>query len=76
MAILPLPEGPRQSQTTRMFVVYCPRHRSRILLFSDNIEALSKRPVGIELHWKCTCGERGVTHIQRTEAQPLLEGAT
>ena len=46
-----------------MFDVFCPNHGSRVLLFSDDIEALINHPDGIALHWHCPCGERGVTVI-------------
>jgi hypothetical protein len=41
------------------------------MLFPDNIEALVSRSGGIELHWQCTCGERGVTQMERS----AVEGA-
>ncbi len=43
-----------------MFSIDCPRHRSRVLVGLDSIEALVSTPEGIEVHWRCTCGERGV----------------
>jgi len=48
-----------------MFVVYCPAHRSRILLFSDNIRALVNASTGVELHWRCTCGTEGIKRVRR-----------
>ncbi len=46
-----------------MFTVYCPSHCRRVLLFPDNIEALINHPDGIDLHWRCTCGQTGVEHM-------------
>ncbi len=43
-----------------MFSVHCPRHGARVLLGLDSIEALVSTPEGIEVHWRCTCGDRGV----------------
>lgn len=43
-----------------MFSIDCPRHRSRVLVGLDSIEALVATPDGIEVHWRCTCGARGV----------------
>ena len=43
-----------------MFDVYCPGHRARILLGSRSIDALVNTDDGIELHWTCRCGTRGV----------------
>ncbi len=43
-----------------MFSVECPRHRARVLLSPESIVALVSAPDGIELHWRCTCGQTGV----------------
>ncbi len=42
-----------------MFDIYCPRHRTRVLLGPRSIEALVNTPDGIVLEWRCHCGERG-----------------
>jgi hypothetical protein len=44
-----------------MFTVYCPRHRSPVLLFADDIDQVVNGPDGIVLHWHCPCGETGET---------------
>ena len=44
-----------------MFEVYCPSHRSRVLLSPSRIEALHNTPDGIVLDWCCWCGEHGTT---------------
>ncbi len=56
-----------------MFAVYCPAHRSRILMFADNIEALVNGPGGVEIHWRCGCGEVGVERANR--AAKIVGGA-
>ncbi len=43
-----------------MFSVHCPRHGSEVLLSSNSIEALRNTERGVELHWRCRCGARGV----------------
>ncbi|HEX2023082.1 MAG TPA: hypothetical protein VHF00_00115 [Acidimicrobiales bacterium] len=43
-----------------MLIIECPRHDARVLLGLDSIEALVSTPEGTEVHWRCTCGERGV----------------
>lgn len=43
-----------------MFDVYCPDHGSRVLLFSRDIEAVLNTCEGIEVHYRCFCGHRGV----------------
>ena len=50
-----------------MFDVYCPRHAARLVLFTDDIEALVNGPDGVELHWQCSCGHRGVTPFPSPE---------
>jgi hypothetical protein len=50
-----------------MFAIYCSGHRSRVLLFSEQIEELVNRPDGVELRWRCTCGTTGTTHIHRDQ---------
>ncbi|MDQ1364034.1 MAG: hypothetical protein QOJ52_3395 [Acidimicrobiaceae bacterium] len=57
-----------------MFAIYCSGHESRVLLFSEHIEALVNRPDGVELRWRCTCGTTGTTHIHHNPA-PLQEVA-
>ena len=56
-----------------MFDVYCPGHRARILLGSRSIDALVNTDDGIELHWTCRCGTRGVQVTGRT-APPARDG--
>jgi hypothetical protein len=41
-----------------------------MLLFADNIEALTNLPTGTELHWRCTCGQTGVSSFARSGLSP------
>lgn len=44
-----------------MFSVECPRHHARVLLGPEAIVAMVSGPGGgIEVHWRCTCGETGM----------------
>ncbi len=43
-----------------MFSIDCPCHGTQVLLGLDSIEALLSTSAGIEVYWRCTCGERGV----------------
>ena len=43
-----------------MFDVYCPEHGSRVLLFSREIKVVLNTSEGIEVHYRCFCGHRGV----------------
>jgi hypothetical protein len=42
-----------------MFEVYCPSHRSRVLLSASRIEAIHNTSEGPILDWHCWCGARG-----------------
>jgi hypothetical protein len=57
-----------------MFSVYCPGHRSEILLGRRSIDALRNTGDGIELHWTCRCGTRGVELTGRRRA-PATDGS-
>jgi hypothetical protein len=43
-----------------MFLVHCPRHQAQVLLFVDNIVEVINHADGIDLHWRCSCGEEGI----------------
>lgn len=53
-----------------MFSVYCPTHGGEILLSARHIEALRNTDRGIELHWRCVCGTRGVELSGRPGRRP------
>jgi hypothetical protein len=53
-----------------VFAVECPRHGSRILLFTRNLKALRNTPLGIEVHYRCTCGYEGVWLTGGSRARP------
>jgi len=55
-----------------MFDVYCPGHQARILLGRRSIDALVNTDDGIELHWTCRCGTRGVQLTGR-RAEPTVD---
>ena len=48
-----------------MFDIYCPGHRSRVLLGNRSIESIVNTANGIELHWRCRCGATGTEHTGR-----------
>jgi hypothetical protein len=62
----------RQRDRGLVFAVYCPHHRSRVLLSADDIENIVNRPTGIDVHWRCPCGGAGVlrTGTEPTATQP------
>ena len=55
-----------------MFDIYCPDHGSRILLFTNDIEEIQNTEEGIEVHYRCTCGYRGVWITGRTKGNPRV----
>ena len=57
-----------------MFDVYCPEHGSRILLFAGDIEMIRNTEKGVEVHYRCTCGYRGVWLTGRTRGGPGVAG--
>lgn len=56
-----------------MFDVYCPNHGSRVLLFSSDIEAVRNIREGIEVHYRCFCGHRGVPRERVSLPEPQTE---
>lgn len=43
-----------------MFVVNCPTHGGRVLIWTSQIEAIRNTDRGIEVVYHCTCGHGGV----------------
>lgn len=61
-----------------MLDVFCPGHGCVVLLAADGIEALRHVSGGIEVSWRCACGERGLLRLGRqrlhiVEAGPSAE---
>ncbi len=54
------PEVVWEADWSAMFSVECPCHRARVLLGPESIVALVSGDDGIEVHWRCTCGQMGV----------------
>jgi hypothetical protein len=46
-----------------MFDIYCPRHRTRVLLGPRRIETLAYTANGLFVQWRCYCGASGTEHI-------------
>jgi hypothetical protein len=53
------------------FSAYCPDAGAEVLLGPDNVLDLGHGPFGMELHYRCYCGETGVLYPQldRTPAR-------
>jgi hypothetical protein len=49
-------------QDLAMFSVMCPVHGRRVLLWPSRICQIRNTAAGIEVHYRCTCGHRGVLH--------------
>jgi len=52
-----------------MFSVHCPRHGTSVLLGPDQIVRIVNTALGIELHWRCWCGEVGVEPIEHEQEE-------
>lgn len=42
-----------------MFAVDCPKHGTRVLIWTSLVERVRNTPGGIEVDYRCTCGHRG-----------------
>lgn len=56
-----------------MFAPFCPAHQSRVLLSHGNIELLVNSETGIDIHYRCICGHRGVWRTGRARCDPQSE---
>jgi hypothetical protein len=54
-----------------MFQVYCPHHQADVLLSFGNIISIVNRPDGIEMLWRCWCGEEGRQEMSRPKVPRL-----
>ncbi len=43
-----------------MFDIYCPQHGTRVLLDLTSIESIVITTAGLDVHYQCHCGYRGV----------------
>jgi hypothetical protein len=50
-----------------MFTVHCSTHGGRVLLGARSIVEVANTAAGIELHWRCHCGERGMVLTGRRD---------
>ena len=53
-----------------MFAAVCPRHGGPVLLSLSQIEWLDHGPDGIDVHFRCTCGYRGVWRTGAAAGHP------
>jgi hypothetical protein len=51
-----------------MFDIYCPGHRSRVLLTASAVEGLVNTGDGVVVRWRCHCGARGERRFARRAA--------
>jgi hypothetical protein len=57
-----------------MFEVYCPGHRTKVLLDTSRIEAIHNTAKGPLVAWRCWCGARGALR-SGTASVPRRRGA-
>ena len=60
-----------------MFAVHCPRHGTRVLIWSSGVESVRNTEHGIEVDYRCTCGHRGtwLTGRRARDARATTAGA-
>lgn len=64
-----------------MFAVHCPSHGSRVLIFNSGVERVRNTERGIEVDYRCSCGQRGTwltgraTRRREEAAQRSTRGA-
>jgi hypothetical protein len=66
-----------------MFVIDCPRHESKVLVFETRIRSLTNTDTGIVLDVECWCGQHVTIqtgrdrhdHAPRGRGQPLNRAA-
>jgi hypothetical protein len=63
--MLPLVGLIHAAQDAAMFSVHCPAHGSRVLLSERAIEGIDRIETGLNVRWRCHCGERGVLRTGR-----------
>lgn len=61
-----------------MFAFHCPRHGSRRLVWSSDVEQVVDTPEGVGMVFHCSCGFRGllIEHTGRPEVIVPLEPAS
>ena len=60
-----------------MFSVFCAAHGSEILLTTRRIEAFHRgADGGIEIAWRCWCGQRGRSRTDPNDAADALPEAS
>jgi hypothetical protein len=57
-----------------VFEIYCPGHRSRVLLDTSRIEAIHNTGAGPVVDWRCWCGSRG-SLLRRAAQTPATDAA-
>ena len=51
------------------FAAYCEEVRADVLLGSSNFVSLRDGPLGVELHYRCHCGQPGVLYPKASKRQ-------
>jgi hypothetical protein len=58
-----------QEAESMFFSAYCPQVGAEVLLGPDNVIDLDHGPLGIELHYRCHCGQPGVLYPQQDKLE-------
>jgi hypothetical protein len=59
-----------------MFVFSCPRHGTDVMIWSSDIEAIHNTPDGIDVHFRCSCGVRGILKTGAGRAERVVLAAS
>jgi hypothetical protein len=62
-------------ETLMFFAVDCPRHHTRVLLFTHDVTKVQTTPRGIEVHYRCFCGHEGVWLTESASPAPQAVNA-
>lgn len=58
-----------------MFVFHCPRHRADVLIWPSAIDAIDNTADGVDAHFHCTCGARGVLRTGTSRRERIVTPA-
>lgn len=58
-----------------MFSFMCPRHGAEVLVWPSDIDGIRNTPDGVDVHFHCSCGFRGVLQTGAGRRERLLSAS-
>ncbi|HSK90352.1 MAG TPA: hypothetical protein VK875_03475 [Euzebyales bacterium] len=58
-----------------MFSFTCPRHGAEVMIWTSDIDGIRNTADGIEVHFHCSCGFRGVLRTGAGRRERVLAAA-